>query len=193
MKTKEHTPEVPAARVGDWMQTYTGVQFWPLDPRREDIRLEDIAHSLSLQCRFAGHCTSFYSVAQHSVLVSRIVPKHVAAWGLMHDAAEAYLVDLPRPVKRHSELGELYRQIERQLMLMVCSRFGLRFDEPMTVKHADDVLLMTEKRDLMPNSPAKWRETSEPMPEAIIPWGPERAKAEFLQRAAELGITEARP
>ena len=83
-------------RKGDWMQTHSGIQFWPLDPRPEDILIEDIAHALSNQCRFAGHCCFHYSVAQHSVLVSENVPAQDAMWGLLHDAGEAYLVDLPR-------------------------------------------------------------------------------------------------
>lgn len=176
----------PIERVGDWMQTYTGVQFWPLDPRPEEIRIEDIAHSLANQCRYAGHVQEFYSVAQHSVLVARIVPREHAMWGLLHDATEAYLVDLPRPVKRYSRLGDEYRDIETRLMGALCVRFGLAFDEPGCVKHADDVLLMTEKRDLMPNSPAKWRETAEPLPDQIEPWSPRRAKAAFLVAFAEI-------
>lgn len=173
-------------RKGDWMQTYTGVQFWPLDPRPEEVRLEDIAHSLANQCRYAGHVTRFYSVAQHSVLVSQIVPVGHSAWGLLHDATEAYLVDLPRPVKRYSAMGSMYRDIETRLMLTICSRFGLPFDEPISVKAADDVLLMTEKRDLMPNCPAKWRESAEPLPQIIRPWSPEEAEERFLVAAGRL-------
>jgi uncharacterized protein len=167
-------------RQGDWMQTFTGVQFWPLDPLPSEINIEDIAHSLANQCRFAGHVQRFYSVAQHSVLVSRIVPRQHALWGLLHDATEAYLVDLPRPVKRYSRLGEEYRGIEARLMQAICVRFDLPFEEPRCVKYADDVLLMTEKRDLMPNSPAKWRETADPLPYPIVPWAPISAEEEFL-------------
>ncbi|MFG0247924.1 MAG: phosphohydrolase, partial [Phycisphaeraceae bacterium JB051] len=78
-----------------WIQTYTGKAFYPLreDPGIIDIR--DIAHALSLQCRFNGHCSDFYSVAQHSVHVSEVVPQAFALWGLLHDAAEAYMSDLP--------------------------------------------------------------------------------------------------
>lgn len=68
-------------RRGDWIQTFTGRRFWPLDPRPEDVCIEDIAHALSLKCRFGGHCTRFYSVAEHSVHVSNYVPAEFALWG----------------------------------------------------------------------------------------------------------------
>jgi uncharacterized protein len=101
-----------STRTGDWIQTYTGKQFWPLSPLPEDIVIEDIAHALSMQCRFGGHVRTFYSVAQHSVHVSLLVEPQYALWGLLHDAAEAYLVDLPRPIKKFSEMGLLYQEIE---------------------------------------------------------------------------------
>jgi uncharacterized protein len=175
-------------RIGDWMQTYDGVQFWPLDPHPSEIYLVDIAHALSNQCRFAGHCSSFYSVAQHSVLVSHIVPAQDAAWALLHDAAEAYLVDLPRPLKGYSQLGSIYTQIEEVLMLCICERFGLSPVRPESIKLADDVALMTEKRDLMPNCPQKWRETASPIEQPIIPLSPMEAEGAFLLRANELGV-----
>ena len=174
-------------RNGGWMQTYSGFQFWPIDPRPEEIHVIDIAHSLANQCRYAGHCRTFYSVAQHSVLVSRIVPAEFALWGLLHDAAEAYLVDLPRPLKRHSILGTEYRIVENRLMEAVAVRFGLDPQEPWCVHVADDRALMTEKRDLMPGI-FKWTETAEPLDEVIVPLLPVEAEGEFLARAGELGI-----
>jgi hypothetical protein len=90
-------------RTGDFMQTYTGRQYWPMDPRPHEVYIEDIAHSLSLQCRYAGHCIKFYSVAEHSVLIARHLAAtrapEVAFAGLLHDAPEAYCVDIPRPLK----------------------------------------------------------------------------------------------
>lgn len=87
-------------RKGDWMQTYTGRKFWPLNPRAEEVYIEDIAHSLALSCRFNGHCKVFYSIAQHSVLVSQIVKPTQQLIALLHDSAEAYLGDIIRPIKR---------------------------------------------------------------------------------------------
>jgi hypothetical protein len=88
-------------RVGDWIQTYSGRQFWPLDPRVEDVHLEDIAHALSNVCRYTGHVREFYSVAEHSVHVSWSCEPEDALWGLLHDASEAYLADMARPVKQN--------------------------------------------------------------------------------------------
>src|SRR5258708_302056 len=86
-------------RRGNWMQTYTGRAYWPADPRAEDVCIEDIAHALSLLCRYTGHCKRFYSVAEHSILISQVVPPEYAFFGLMHDAQEAYINDLARPIK----------------------------------------------------------------------------------------------
>ena len=175
-------------RIGDWMQTYTGLQFWPLDPLPHEIQIRDIAHSLSLQCRFAGHVKEFYSVAQHSVLVSYNVPEEDGLWGLMHDASEAYLVDLPRPVKNVGELGFIYKQVEKQLMERICNRFNMDIIEPPSVKIVDNRLLMTEKRDLMGKSPGVWTtEGIDPFPFHLKGIDSESAEAGFLRRFKELG------
>lgn len=176
-------------RKGEWLQTVSGKQFWPLDPNPEEIYIFDIAHALSNLCRFNGHCLHFYSVAQHSVLVSRIVPKHWAMWGLLHDAPEAYLVDLPRPVKRSESIGVPYKQAEYRLMYAVCDRFCLPRLEPPEVKRADDIVLCTEKRDLMSAPPVAWKldeQGLEPLLESIIPMSPPTACQAFLERFNEI-------
>jgi uncharacterized protein len=174
-------------RRGDWIQTYTQCQFWPLDPRPEDVCIEDIAHALSNQCRYSGHVESYFSVAQHSVLVSRCLPEGEALWGLLHDASEAYLVDLPRPLKNFSELGDAYKKIEKRLMEVICLRFGLPQEEPPLVKHFDNVLLATEKRDLMKRSPQPWSITEAPLTTLrIVPLEPRLAERMFLRRFHEL-------
>ena len=176
-----------ASRKGNWIQTYSGRQFWPVDPRSEDVDLMDIAHALSNLCRYAGHSRSFYSVGQHSVLASQIVPPRDAGWALMHDAAEAYVVDLPRPIK-HDPGAAWYREIERRVMAAVCLRFSLPMIQPASVSLADDVLLSTERRDLMAPS-VEWSAHSDPMPKLIVPWTPEEAKDQFLCRARHLGLS----
>lgn len=176
------------SRNGDWMQTYSGRQFWPLDPRPDEIHIEDIGHALSNQCRFAGHCRTFYSVAEHSVRVAEIVPPDEALWALLHDAPEAYLVDLPRPLKRSAGFAPRYREVEDRLMAVVCERFGLPVVMPERVKEADNVLLMTEARDLMRDPPVTWKDAgAEPLSWRIKPWHPAKAKAEFMLAFARLG------
>ena len=173
---------------GDWIQTYTGKAFWPLDPLADEVSLADIAHSLSLQCRFAGHIRRFYSVGQHSIMVARNVPLEDRKWALLHDASEAYLVDLPRPIKYHGGMGSIYREIEDKVMAVICERFGISPIMPASVKHADNVLLMTEKRDLLGPGPAAWFTSVPPLDEKIHAWPPELAEFIFLSFARELGI-----
>ena len=176
----ESTANGSAARIGDWIQTFTGRMFWPLDPKPEEICIEDVAHALSQMCRFMGHTNKFYSVAEHSIRVCWAVRERDALWGLLHDASEAYLVDLPRPLKRHSELGRLYCEAEKTVMAAVCVRFGLPLEEPASVKLADAVLLATEKRDLMKLPPKDWDQPAEPLEHVISPWSPELAENTFL-------------
>ena len=166
-----------------WIQTYTGRQFFPLEPRPEDIDLSDIAHSLSLQCRFSGHCLRFYSVAEHSVRVSHILSPELAMWGLLHDAAEAYLTDLPRPVKQR--VPE-FQVIEDRLLEVIVAHFGLTWPMPEAVAQADSRLLATEARDLMVLPPESWGHEVVPLDELIEPWAPGKAEWAFLDRYREL-------
>lgn len=168
-----------------WEETFTGVSYYPTDPHVEDINIEDIAHHLALQCRFNGACKVFYSVAQHSVLVSKLC-KNYPLWGLLHDAAEAYLGDLVRPVKYNSELGYLYKSIEKLNMWAIINKFNLEPVEPAEVKVADDILLATEARDLMRSGGANWNLTQLPLQEKIQAWTWQRAEMEFLERFLEL-------
>jgi len=179
-------------RIGDWIQTFHGVAFYPIDPRPDEILVEDIAHALSMQCRFTGHVRRFYSVAEHSVHVSQACYQADALWGLLHDASEAYLVDVASPVKR-MEFMEPYRGVEGHLMRSIADRFGLnpRWPEPDNVKRADKCLLAIEARDLMPTVWPDWRERWYPFigeNNLIItrPWSPEEAEERFLDRFAEL-------
>lgn len=197
--TMESNQMADPARRGDWIQTYTLRQFWPLDPRPEDVSIIDIAHALSMMCRFTGHTHRFYSVAEHCVRVSYHASRDVvddaeallvARWGLLHDATEAYLVDLARPVKRTDEMKS-YREAEQRLMEAICQRFGLPPAEPPAVKVADMRLCYTEARDLFPGVHRAWRWHAEPLEEKILPWSQEEAKQRFRLRFAELFQHEA--
>jgi hypothetical protein len=136
---------------GDWMQTATGRQFWPMDPRPHEVFIEDIAHALSMICRFGGHCRRFYSVAEHSVLIARAAASEHKRWALLHDASEAYIGDQIRPLKKHLAA---YREAEQKIMRAICVRFGLHLDQPASVKALDLALLMDERDQSMAEPPA---------------------------------------
>ena len=167
-------------RHGDRMMTVSGRTFWPLDPRPEEIAIEDIAHSLAHQCRYAGHTRAFYSVAQHSVLVAQNLPPELRLWGLLHDASEAYLVDLPRPVKRFIT-G--YAEAEDRLMRCIADRFGLCWPCPPQVKRVDAAILTDEMQQLMPRLPEGMRPG---LGIKISPMHPRRAMVEFMEMAGTL-------
>lgn len=182
-------------RSGFWIQTFTGVRFDLGNPRPEDVQIEDVAHALSLLPRFTGHTTYPYSVAQHSVLVAKNVPRPDAKWGLLHDAAEAYLNDLGRPVKllmRDLDGGNVlsaYDQLEQWVMEAVCQRFDLPVKAPPSVKQADNILLATERRDLM-GDPQDWHHVPANgyrcLEERIVPWPHGKAEEVFLKIFAEV-------
>ena len=163
--------------LGDaWIQTFTGRQFWPLEPLADDVCIEDIAHALSLKCRFAGHTTEFYSVAQHSVLASRACDE-APLWALLHDASEAYLPDVCRPIKKHLR-G--FKSLENQVMAAIAERFALTLPMPESIHDIDLVMLATEQRDLLCSPPAVWGSTKGVrMLDRIIPWSPAVAEREF--------------
>ena len=172
-------------RKGDWAQTYMGKQFWPLDPRPEEVDIRDIAHSLANTCRFNGHCNEFYSVAQHSYLVSNIVNPQNALAALLHDASEAYTGDLIQPIKKN--LRE-FSEIEEKVQEAVFEHFNIKkWDHDQIVK-ADMILLFTEMRDLMKKPPKKWDHSDKykPLDEKIIPLTPRKAETLFLGRYNEL-------
>lgn len=171
-------------RKGPYIQTFTGKRFYPLDIQPGDIDLEDIAHALSNICRFTGHTKHFYSVAQHSVLVSYLVPGQHALAGLLHDASEAYLTDIAKPIKMLAELSE-YEALEGSVMQAIAIEFG--FDYPLheSIKTADGRMLFTEKRDLLPVN-LDWGYELEPYASTIHPWYPSVAKDFFLSRFNKL-------
>lgn len=178
---------VNATTSGDWIQTSSGKMFYPLAPRVEDVDLADIAHALSQLCRFGGHSREFISVAQHSVNVSRHCPEFPRE-ALLHDATEAYLVDVPRPIKYH--LGG-YKEAEHKLAIIIGERFGLVLNPlPERVHEEDERALATEKACFHFPAPARWVHMSRKRrwPEDIVSWTPQRAESEFLKRAKELGI-----
>ena len=141
-------------RKGDYIGTYSGRHFWPLDPWPEEVTLEDITHALSNICRFNGHTNRFYSVAEHSLNVAWLLKRRGASpkiilYGLLHDAAEAYVCDIPRPLKRFLE-G--YKDIENEVMLAIYGALKLMEPAPYQkamIDIADNYILALEAKELM--------------------------------------------
>jgi 5'-deoxynucleotidase YfbR-like HD superfamily hydrolase len=130
------------------IRTFSGKYLDVFDPNPDDIVIEDIAHALSNQCRFGGHIKRFYSVAQHSVFCSDLASPKMRLQALMHDASEAFLVDIPSPIK--AELCN-YKEIEHNLMLVISKKFGFDFPMDDEVKEIDKYALETEWVNLMVN------------------------------------------
>jgi 5'-deoxynucleotidase YfbR-like HD superfamily hydrolase len=190
-------------RRGNWIQVHSGGAFWPLDPRLEELHIEDVAQGLSHVCRFGGQCTTFYSVAQHSVFVSELCEEFTgpeadperrrlnALAGLLHDAPEAFISDVPRPVKAHLPH---FQEIEARLWDVCARKWGLAhaetgaplFDEAL-VRRADDTALVTEKRQVM-SRVLDWDldEIVAPVERTVTPVSPPEARALFLARFRDL-------
>lgn len=167
-----------------WIQTYKGNLLHFMDPNPEEIDIEDIAHALSLTCRYSGHCSEFYSVAQHSFSISKIVRPELALAGLLHDASEAYISDLPRPIKR---MIPEYKAFEEKLLANIFKRFGLDYPMSPEIKRADTIMLATEQPVLMGNVIEPWDLGEQPLKNyRIYPLAPQSAERQFLDRYYEI-------
>ena len=171
--------------------TYTGRIINPLDPDPEQIDILDICHHLSNICRFTGAVKSFYSVGEHSCRVSDILEgPEKKLYGVLHDASEAYIADLARPIKRTKEM-EFYRIIEKKLMDVIYIKFGLDINEPEEVKEADNIMLITEQRDLMPPE-TFCLNGYKPLKTRIKTWTSTQAYFNIIYRFEKLGIKATR-
>lgn len=174
------------------IQAHSGEYIDLINPCESKFLIDDIAHGLANTCRFGGQCSPFYSVAQHCVHVSLLVPSRYAKAGLLHDAPEAYIGDVPSPLKA---LLKDYQFIEDDLQFHICFKLGEPSIYPPEVKVADLIALATERRDLMPNTPTNeaWAflDGITPDQDKIEPLGPMMAKYAFLNRyhqiVAEVG------
>lgn len=183
----------PENAAGQYIVTYTKRKFNAFNPRPQDIVLEDIAHSLSMQCRFNGHCDYFYSVANHSILCAKVgeqlkLNDDLKLMLLFHDASEAYLADIPSPVKQHMID---YKEIENNVQEAIWDALGVRPTKLnlKTIKEIDRTLLLNEIKYL--RGEEHYRELS--FSDASIdlgyiePQDPKTAKFEFIKMAIELG------
>lgn len=181
-------------RKGGSIQTFSGNIIFPLDVREEDIFLVDIAHGLGNKARFTGHTRKLYSTAEHSVRVSWALEDMgygpmIQFVGLHHDDTDAYLPDVPTPLKILPEF-KWFKELEDDMQAKCFRRFGCEFEDYAPVKKADVIMLLTEKRELMPKKNGKWRLkfNEEPLPDSykIRPWSPKMAKRMYLARHREL-------
>lgn len=166
-----------------WMQTFTGKKFFPLKPNVDDICIEDIAHHLSMLCRYNGATKMYYSVAQHSVLVSKQYEDrgHRLA-GLLHDASEAYFGDFIRPLKYQPEFKFVLEADER-LQELINAKFGLEPFAHTLVKDADIAVFLAEAHTdaLMSPRHPDWKLPESQSIAGFSPWSPETAEAIFLR------------
>lgn len=159
------------------------------------IFLDDISHALSNLGRYCGHSRRFYSVGEHSVLVSEWIEQLGGGlmeqkWGLLHDATEAYLQDIPSPLK-HAPQMAWYREMEERLKNRIMFEFQLPQDEPLIVKQSDMDVLEAERRVLLGESLRPWTiYSTRPAQVDVVGLTPEYAKKKFMMRAVELGLAE---
>lgn len=178
------------------IQTIGGAEFFPLAPRARDVDPREIAHALGYTCRYTGHCRFFFSVAQHSVLMTRYYRDHrpdgdanAQRWALLHDASEAYLPDVAGPVKPHlAGFGE----IEDRLLEVIAARFGLG-PVPDGLAWLDRMMYWRERQVLLPH--ADWvyaRREAWDVPSEfaaavpIEPWDVDRGRVEWLHEFTRL-------
>lgn len=192
-------PPTQHGRSGDWFATYSGTQFYLTDPHPGDVLIKDIAHALSMVCRFGGHTREFYSVAQHCVHCSELVE----SWGteneelqlhtLLHDASEAYLGDVVRPLKYSMPD---YLQLEERMMEVIYQGLDLSLPcegEQRIIKEADDTLLMTERRDFINHRNLKWGIHQKPLETLrLTSLSPTAAEYQFITRYDNLRAKLAR-
>jgi uncharacterized protein len=168
------------------IRTASGRHFYPFKPSVDDIDIEDIAQSLSLQCRYTGHTRylgkmKHYSIAQHSLYVSYICDYPL--WGLLHDASEVYLVDVPTPIKRR--LPE-FKVLEDKIEKVISKKFNLEWPRPSRVKDADILAFNIEWPMLMDSSEklAQIKEYDKFI--EMLNYSMEEVKEKFLERFYEL-------
>lgn len=181
---------VDGYNVAGWIETYTGRMVTPLQPDPATLSITDIAYALSNKCRYSGHTAMFYSVAEHSVIMARFALNRGevdgARWALLHDAVEAYIPDVPRPLKPGLP-G--WREIEEDMEIAVIAHFGLG-PLPLAVldmvKRLDTRILLREAGVLLTSGGLNWRIDGRPLPVTIHGWQPAQARAEFMSLFAEL-------
>lgn len=160
--------------------TFSGGYFDVFNPDKFDVAIIDIAHALALTCRWGGHCKDFYSVAQHSVLVANALPEELQLQGLLHDAAEAYMGDVPRPIKHNMPA---FREQEDKVLEVIWEKYGLFEEMDSQVHRIDNMMLHWEACNLLKEH--HWATNPYPLTE-IECWSPSEAENKFLDKFEEL-------
>lgn len=172
-------------KLEPWIETFTGKKFDFSNPQPDMIDIADIAHALSLLCRYNGHCSQFYSVAEHSVLLARHVMEHGAykptdmLTMLLHDAAEAYIGDMPAPLK---DMMPQFKELENQIEFVIAHKFKLYHPFPVYIKEFDLRILKDEKEQIM--GVVEWGKQMAhvfPLGIKLQCWTPEQAERKFIQ------------
>lgn len=172
-----------------WISTYTGKKLDPFNPDPGQIDIIDIAHALSNICRFTGHSSYFYSVAQHSAIMAQKATTANRGWALLHDASEVYIADISSPVKRH-KVFQGYKKTENKLQRVIFEKFGLYGDVPGEIKDLDLKMLATEARQLGLMT-SEWEISNlEPFDYSIVSLNPEGAEELFLRMFADIFLTD---
>lgn len=174
-----------------WVQLYNSELYDFRSPSLDEVSLHTIAHSLSMQCRFNGHCKFFYSVAEHSILVYERVRylgygRDVRVGALMHDAAESIVGDIISPIKHLPECSEIRRQIEI-VEDLVTKRWPGNYTHRV-IKQADLELLATEKEQVMHTPPMDWGWLPKSLPIKIDGLEPAVARDRFLELCSLLNV-----
>lgn len=168
-----------------WMMTCTGKILYPLEMRVEDICIADIAHHSAFQCRYAGAVKKHYSVAEHSVYISRFAEPEDRREALLHDAGEAYVQDLLMGLK-HSGLMEAYRELEKGIEALINQRFNINStpESRARIKALDTRIVMDETRALLPDCTPFWeaRKGLEPLGMKVHGFKNIDAEMMFLRR-----------
>jgi hypothetical protein len=177
-----------AVALGDGIRLLSGALFDYERPRDSEVTIGDIAAALSKVCRFAGHIHQFYSVAQHAINTSRIVPPEHAYNALMHDTAEAFTNDLPTPLKF---AVPIFKELEVRIESAMSERFGFAYPLPDAVKLADAQMLAIEKvklkRDFSAWTVLEGIETDHIAHLVdLSPMTPSRAERLFMERYREV-------
>lgn len=180
MRATINCPEQRDKR-GNFVTTYSGVKFFIDKCNIQDVPIEDIAHALSMNCRFNGHLERFYSVAEHSVILSYHVPLEYRMTALLHDVSEAFVPDMPRPFKAQITGFDTY---EEKIMRSVADHYGTYYPLPDVVQYVDKNIVRDEAENLYRNPPC-WLEFYDSVVSPV--WfqdahSPAEAKRWFLDR-----------